>query len=68
MTWLKQTVMQLGGDVPLYTVTGWGGGSVPPYEFIPLWGGYADAPWAEHVGKNFNRVIFSLTRSGIIKI
>ena len=53
MTWLKQTVMQLGGDVPLYTVTGWGGGSVPPYEFIPLWGGYADAPWAEHVGKEF---------------
>lgn len=50
--WLKKTARELGIDVPLYTVTGWGGGSVPPYEVIPLWGGYADEPWIEKVKQN----------------
>ncbi len=49
--WLKETALGLGIDVPLYTVTGWGNGSVPPFEVIPLWGAYADAPWTEHVEK-----------------
>lgn len=51
--WLKDTATSLGIDVPMYTVTGWGDGSVPPFEVIPLWGGYADAPWVEHVGKEY---------------
>ncbi len=51
--WLKDTALELGIDVPLYTVTGWGDGSVPPLEVIPLWGGYADAPWVEHVEKEY---------------
>lgn len=51
--WLKDLTLSLGIDVPLYTVTGWGNGSVPPFEVIPLWGAYADAPWAEHTGKIF---------------
>lgn len=49
--WLKDLALSLGIDVPLYTVTGWGNGSVPPFEVIPLWGAYADAPWAEHTEK-----------------
>jgi hypothetical protein len=49
--WLKETAMSLGMDVPIYTVTGWGNGSVPPFEVIPLWGAYPDAPWAEHLNK-----------------
>jgi hypothetical protein len=49
--WLKDTALGLGIDVPLYTVTGWQNGSVPPFGVIPLWGAYADAPWAEHVEK-----------------
>lgn len=49
--WLKETAIELGIDVPLYTVTGWGNGSVPPFEVIPLWGAYADAPWSEYTGK-----------------
>lgn len=51
--WLKELAMGLGIDVPMYSVTGWGGGSVPQYEVIPMWGGYADAPWAEHVSKEY---------------
>lgn len=49
--WLKDTALKLGMDVPIYTVTGWGDGSVPPYQVIPLWGAYPDAPWTEHVNK-----------------
>ena len=56
--WLKQTALKYGIDVPLYTVTGWGNGSVPPYELIPLWGAYPDEPWATTLertttGENF---------------
>ncbi|HAN00411.1 MAG TPA: glycosyl hydrolase family 35 [Marinilabiliales bacterium] len=49
--WLKDLAVSLGIDVPIYTVTGWGNGSVPPFEVIPLWGAYADAPWVENVEK-----------------
>ena len=49
--WLKNTALSLGIDVPVYTVTGWGKGSVPPFEVVPLWGAYADAPWSELLGK-----------------
>ena len=49
--WLKETALSLGMDVPIYTVTGWGNGSVPPFEVVPLWGAYADAPWSERVDK-----------------
>jgi hypothetical protein len=51
--WLKETAVSLGIDVPFYTVTGWGNGSVPPFEVIPLWGAYADAPWAENTDTIF---------------
>jgi len=51
--WLKNTALGVGIDVPLYTVTGWGNGSVPPFEVIPLWGAYADAPWAQHIEKEY---------------
>ncbi|MGA1976227.1 MAG: beta-galactosidase [Bacteroidales bacterium] len=49
--WLKDTAKSLGIDVPLYTVTGWGDGSVPPFEVIPMWGAYPDAPWDQTLGK-----------------
>jgi hypothetical protein len=49
--WLKTTARELGIDVPLYTVTGWGNASVPPLEVIPLWGAYPDAPWDQTLGK-----------------
>lgn len=49
--WLKQTAIKYGMDVPLYTVTGWGDGSVPLNEVIPLWGGYPDESWAPNIEK-----------------
>ncbi len=49
--WLKQTARKYGMDVPLYTVTGWGDGSVPPGEVIPLWGGYPDESWTPNIEK-----------------
>ncbi|MET0391682.1 MAG: beta-galactosidase [Chitinophagaceae bacterium] len=49
--WLKQTARRYGMDVPMYTVTGWGDGSVPPGEVIPLWGGYPDQPWDPTIEK-----------------
>jgi hypothetical protein len=51
---LKQTALKYGMDVPLYTVTGWGDGSVPPGEVIPLWGGYPDESWAPDISKITN--------------
>ena len=47
--WLKATARKYGIDVPMYTVTGWGNGSVPPNEVVPLWGAYPDEPWANHL-------------------
>lgn len=49
--WLKQTALDAGIDVPLYTVTGWGNASVPPDEVIPLFGGYPGAPWNSDLKK-----------------
>jgi len=49
--WLKQTAIKFGMDVPLYTVTGWGNGSVPENEVIPLWGGYPDESWTPDINK-----------------
>jgi beta-galactosidase len=49
--WLKQTALRCGMDVPLYTVTGWGDGSIPKDEVIPLWGGYPDESWAPDIQK-----------------
>lgn len=50
--WLKQTAIKYGIDVPMYTVTGWQNGSVPPLEVIPLWGAYPDEPWAGNLNRS----------------
>ena len=49
--WLKQTAIKYGMDVPIYTVTGWGDGSVPANEVIPLWGGYPDESWNPDINR-----------------
>lgn len=48
LTNLKKLAVDKGMDVPLYVVTGWPGPVVPEDEVLPLWGGYADAPWAQN--------------------
>ena len=44
---LKRLALEAGLDVPLYTVTGWDGTVYPPREVTPMFGGYADEPWAK---------------------
>ncbi len=42
---LKKMAVDDGLDVPLYTVTGWDGASIPLDAALPVFGGYPDAPW-----------------------
>lgn len=56
--WLKETARKYGLDTPLYTVTGWQNGSVPPMEVIPLWAAYPDAPWADNLRRNDDKKDF----------
>jgi hypothetical protein len=48
MAALKTLAVKVGIDVPYYVVTGWPGPIVPEDEVMPLWGGYADAPWTQN--------------------
>ncbi len=50
LTTLKNTAIQSGLDVPLYTVTGWDNAVVPKDMFLPVYGGYPDAPWSASRG------------------
>ncbi|MDI9419067.1 MAG: beta-galactosidase [Bacillota bacterium] len=45
---LKQMAQGLGFITPYYTVTAWGGAYVLAGETLPVYGGYVDAPWAQH--------------------
>lgn len=51
---LKKLAIECGIDVPLYTVTGWSGAPagalMPEDEFIPVFGGYCEAPWERKDG------------------
>ena len=42
---LKRMAQAAGLDVPLYTITGWNNAIWPQGEFLPVYGGYPDAPW-----------------------
>lgn len=51
---LKQIAVEIGYDVPLYTVTGWNnerGAEIPIDEVIPVFSGYPEAPWLPHTEK-----------------
>jgi len=45
---LKKMAKELGMETPFYTVTAWGGAYVAEGETLPVYGGYVDAPWAQH--------------------
>ena len=50
---LKEMAIEVGLEAPIYTVSGWGknGGALfHDHEFIPVWGGYPDAPF--YTGRN----------------
>lgn len=48
---LKELARAAGLDVPLYTVTGWDGATLPAREVVPVFGGYPDAPWDASIGQ-----------------
>lgn len=48
---LKEIAVEVGYDVPLYTVTGWNnerGAEIPVCEVVPVFSGYPEAPWLVH--------------------
>ncbi len=49
---LKKIALECGLDVPIYTVTGWNsssGAQIPVEEVVPVFGGYCEAPWENHI-------------------
>jgi hypothetical protein len=48
---LKKMANELGMETPYYTVTAWGGAYVATGETLPVYGGYVDAPWAQHTNE-----------------
>lgn len=42
---LKKMAVELGLTAPIFTATGWGC-ELPPFEFLPLYGGYGFEPWS----------------------
>ncbi len=49
---LKQLAVEIGFDVPIYTVTGWNskyGAKIPVDDTLPVFAAYVDAPWADHI-------------------
>ncbi len=51
---LKEMAIDAGFVVPLYTATGWNsaaGAKLPLDEVVPVFGGYPEAPWDQHMNK-----------------
>lgn len=49
---LKKLAVEVGYDVPLYTVTGWNskyGAKIPVDDVLPVFSAYAEAPWAKGI-------------------
>lgn len=48
--YLKSYLLKLGFNPPLWSATAWGGGgftaNVPKEGFLPMYGGYPEAPWS----------------------
>lgn len=52
---LKEIAVEIGYVVPIYTVTGWNstaGAKIPVNEVVPVFGGYCEAPWEQHMRKH----------------
>ncbi len=51
---LKKLALEIGYDAPIYTVTGWNsaaGAKIPVDEVVPVFGGYVEAPWENHMNQ-----------------
>lgn len=61
---LKEMAKEIGFDTPFYTATAWGNNGysdIPEGEMIPAFGGYPDAPWAQHTDKLHRREQYIFT-------
>ena len=51
---LKEMGVECGFIAPIYTVTGWNsasGAKIPVDEVVPVFGGYCEAPWENHMNR-----------------
>ena len=51
---LKEMAVEIGFEVPIYTVTGWNsaaGAEIPVDEVVPVFGGYVELPWDTSLNK-----------------
>ena len=51
---LKEIAVECGFIAPIYTVTGWNsasGAKIPVDEVVPVFGGYCEAPWENHMNR-----------------
>lgn len=51
---LKEIAVECGFIAPIYTVTGWNsasGAKIPVDEVLPVFGGYCEAPWENHMNR-----------------
>lgn len=51
---LKEIAVECGFVAPIYTVTGWNsasGAKIPVDEVVPVFGGYCEAPWENHMNR-----------------
>lgn len=51
---LKEITVECGFIAPIYTVTGWNsasGAKIPVDEVVPVFGGYCEAPWENHMNR-----------------
>jgi len=67
LMWLKRLAQGLGMDVPLYTATGWGEAPLPAYEILGVMGGYAEAPWLQHIDREVHYFDLSYSAEGRLK-
>ena len=54
MAKLKEIAVECGFIAPIYTVTGWNsasGAKIPVDEVVPVFGGYCEAPWENHMNR-----------------
>ncbi len=51
---LKEIAVECGFIAPIFTVTGWNsasGAKIPVDEVVPVFGGYCEAPWENHMNR-----------------
>jgi hypothetical protein len=60
---LKNLAKEIGFDVPLYSMTGWGPAQVPQDELLPMFGGYGDGFWITGPVTGQSRVQYFFTHN-----